>query len=211
VLSAPQSVPVAFRLAPIPPEPFPPPAGYVFVAQAPKADVKADVTASVAPKPAAAPIPPAEKAAPLPAIPDKPKPVAASKAPLGIDLGSANSVEGLRAIWNSTRKTHAAAVQDLQPIITIQEPKNGLGLQLRLVAGPLPDAASVEKRCAALIEVARPCASASYDGQRLAVRAASVKPAASPSPAPKPPKAAPSEPKTPPKAQRSIFPNLLGP
>ena len=60
VLSAPQSVPVAIKFAPIPPEPFSPPGNYEFVAQAPKADMKTDITASVTPKP---PVTPAAKTA----------------------------------------------------------------------------------------------------------------------------------------------------
>jgi hypothetical protein len=43
-------------------------------------------------------------------------------------------------------------------------------MQLRLVAGPLSDAAAAAKICATLIESERPCETAVFDGQRLAVK-----------------------------------------
>ena len=50
-----------------------------------------------------------------------------------------------------------AALATLRPIIVIKESNNGLGMQLRLVAGPLSDAAAAAKICAALIENERAC------------------------------------------------------
>lgn len=88
----------------------------------------------------------------------------------GIDLGHASSVEGLRAIWSATRKMHGALVDGLQPIISIREQSNGMGMQLRLVAGPMTDAAAAAKLCAQIGDDDRPCRTAVYDGQRLAMR-----------------------------------------
>jgi len=70
----------------------------------------------------------------------------------------------------------------LHPIIMVKESATGLGMQLRLAAGPLTDAASAARICAALIESQRNCETTVFDGQRLAMRAeeqppASVKPA----------------------------------
>ena len=71
----------------------------------------------------------------------------------GVDLGGANSVAGLRALWRGLLKTRAnAPVVALQPIIVIKEGANGLGMQLRLVAGPLHDAGAAAKICAVLGE-----------------------------------------------------------
>jgi hypothetical protein len=53
----------------------------------------------------------------------------------------------------------------------IRESNTGLGMQLRLVAGPLDDAAAAAKICAGLIANERPCETAVYDGQRLAMKA----------------------------------------
>ena len=64
-----------------------------------------------------------------------------------------------------------APLAALRPIIVVKEGSNGLGMQLRLVAGPLSDAAAAAKICAALIESERPCETTVFDGQRLAMKA----------------------------------------
>ena len=68
-----------------------------------------------------------------------------------VDLGSANSIGGLRALWRGL-VTSNAALKALTPIILLRENNNGLGTQLRLAAGPLQDAATAAKICAALAE-----------------------------------------------------------
>jgi hypothetical protein len=88
----------------------------------------------------------------------------------GIDLGHASSIEGLRAIWAVTRKTHGALVGGLQPLISVREQNNGMGMQLRLVVGPMTDAAAAAILCAKIADDDRPCRTAVYDGQRLALR-----------------------------------------
>ncbi|MDH2381200.1 hypothetical protein [Bradyrhizobium sp. CER78] len=88
----------------------------------------------------------------------------------GVDLGTANSVNGLRALWRGLLKSKAnAPLVALRPIIVIKENSNGLGMQLRLVAGPLNDAGTAAKICAGLSLVQRTCETAIYDGQRLAL------------------------------------------
>ncbi|HTO63350.1 MAG TPA: hypothetical protein VMM15_19075 [Bradyrhizobium sp.] len=85
-----------------------------------------------------------------------------------VDLGSANSVGGLRALWRGLVKSNADLAA-LKPIIVIKERSNGLGMQLRLAAGPLMDAATAAKICAALAESERSCETTLFDGQRLAL------------------------------------------
>jgi hypothetical protein len=122
----------------------------------------------------------------------------------GVDLGHASSVEGLRAIWSATRKIHGALVDGLQPVISIREQSNGMGMQLRLVAGPITDAAAAAKLCARIADDERPCRTAVYDGQRLAARGdTSVERQAEASPprAPKPVKTARPERKPKPDAK----------
>ncbi len=107
----------------------------------------------------------------------------------GVDIGAANSIDGLRAIWHGLSKT--AALNGLRPIIMVRERSNGLGMQLRLVVGPLTDAAAAARICATLAESKRACETSVFDGQRLALKneAAPVEqPAAAPPAAPKPPK-----------------------
>ena len=89
----------------------------------------------------------------------------------GVDLGSANSVNGLRALWLGLLKSRSnATLTALRPIIVIKEATGGLGMQLRLVAGPLNDAGAAARICAVLIENKRPCETAIFDGQRLSLK-----------------------------------------
>ena len=52
----------------------------------------------------------------------------------------------------------------------IKEGNNGLGMQLRLGAGPLINAAAAAKLCAGLAENDRHCETTVFDGQRLSMR-----------------------------------------
>ncbi|WP_454628292.1 hypothetical protein [Bradyrhizobium cenepequi] len=89
----------------------------------------------------------------------------------GVDLGTANSVPGLRALWRGLLKSRSnAPLFNLRPIIVIKEGTNGLGMQLRLVAGPLRDAGAAAKICAVLAENGRACETAVFDGQRLTLK-----------------------------------------
>src|SRR5260221_10927186 len=100
---------------------------------------------------------------------ERPK-VAVQRTEFAVDVGSANSIGGLRALWRGLLKSHSELAA-LRPIIVIREGSTGLGMQLRLVAGPLGDAAAAAKICAALIESERSCETAGFDGQRLAMKA----------------------------------------
>jgi hypothetical protein len=92
-----------------------------------------------------------------------------------VDLGSANSVGGLRALWRGLAKSNAELAQ-LRPIIVVKESTTGLGMQLRLAAGPLHDAAAAAKICAALMENKRACETTVFDGQHLAMASDDVQP-----------------------------------
>lgn len=88
----------------------------------------------------------------------------------GVDVGGANSIPGLRALWRGLLQSRAnAALTTLRPIIVIKENSNGLGMQLRLVAGPISDAAAAAKICASLTANDRNCTTAVFEGQRLAL------------------------------------------
>jgi hypothetical protein len=125
-----------------------------------------------APMPEAmASVPAADEAEPDEAEANAPK-LAVQQTEFGVDVGGANSVGGLRALWRGLLKSRSnAALTSLRPIIVIKEGKNGLGMQLRLIAGPLSDAAAAAKICAALIENKRSCETTVFDGQRLAMKA----------------------------------------
>jgi hypothetical protein len=108
-------------------------------------------------------------AAPEPALSKASSEIAVQRTQFGVDLGAANSIDGLRALWRALLKS-SAALTTLRPIIVVKELSNGPGMQLRLVAGPLSDAAAAAKICAALIESKRSCETSVFDGQRLAVK-----------------------------------------
>ncbi len=93
----------------------------------------------------------------------------AQKTEFAVDLGGANTVNGLRALWRGLSKTNSDLAA-LSPIIMVKESSAGQGMQLRLGAGPLGDAAAAAKICAKLAERQRPCETTVYDGQRLAAR-----------------------------------------
>jgi hypothetical protein len=115
---------------------------------------------------------------------DPPK-VAVQRTEFGVDVGGANSLGGLRALWRGLLKSKSnAPLAALRPIIVVKESNSGLGMQLRLVAGPLADAAAAAKICAVMIGSERTCETTVFDGQRLSMKAEEapasiVKPAAS--------------------------------
>ena len=95
--------------------------------------------------------------------------IAVQQTRFAIDLGGANSVDGLRALWRGVTKSNPE-IAALRPIIMIKEGSTGLGMQLRLGAGPLVNAAAAAKFCAGLVENGRACETTVFDGQRLSMR-----------------------------------------
>ncbi len=140
------------------------------VAKDKAADDKTAIDTAAIEKPASdKPAP--EKTAAAAAAPQTSPQLAVNRTEFGVDVGGANSVGGLRALWRGLLKSRSnAPLAALQPIIVIKEGNNGLGMQLRLVAGPLTDAAAAAKICATLVENERPCSTAVYDGQHLALK-----------------------------------------
>jgi hypothetical protein len=153
----------------------------------PEAPAKAVAAAASAPVPALAPVPTTSVPVPAlttvasapPATGAEPEPVktappklAVQRTEFGVDVGGANSIGGLRALWQGLLKSRSnAPLAALHPIIMVKEGGNGLGMQLRLVAGPFDDAAAAARICAVMNENARPCETTRFDGQRLAMKA----------------------------------------
>ena len=129
--------------------------------------------AKAAPATAPSASPDAATSAPAPAA-DADSAAAASapvqRVEFAVDLGSANSVGGLRALWRGLSKS-SSELAALRPIIVVRERSNGLGMQLRLAAGPVSDAAAAAKICASLTESERGCETTLFDGQRLSLQA----------------------------------------
>jgi hypothetical protein len=88
----------------------------------------------------------------------------------GVDLGGASSVNGLRALWGTLRTKHAQLLNGLWPIMSIRDRAKPGTVELRLIAGPLPNAAHAARLCAAFAGLGVICQPAVFDGQRLALR-----------------------------------------
>lgn len=140
-------------------------------AEAPQSEPAPTVTAAIPPsEPVATETPPAS---------------VVRKTEFGVDLGSANSIEGLRAVWRGALKVYSQQLTPLQPLIVVRERHDGLGMQLRLVAGPLSDAAEAAKLCAGFLsESNRPCETAVFEGQRLSMVSEKQPEAKKPEPSP---------------------------
>jgi hypothetical protein len=168
----PPSKPVTAVPTPAPSQTPAPPQSPSAAAIAPK--VTPSASPILAPIPAPTPVPEktaaVEKSAPATA-PTATAPIEVKRTEFGIDVGGANSVAGLRALWRGLLKYRSnAALAALQPIIVVKEASNGLGMQLRLVAGPLADAAAAARICATIGSRERSCETTVYDGQRLAIK-----------------------------------------
>jgi hypothetical protein len=94
----------------------------------------------------------------------------ASRTEFGVDLGNANNLDGLRTLWANTRQRHATPLDGLRPIVQLRERPRPAPLELRLVAGPVANAAAAARLCATLVASGALCQPAVFDGQRLAVR-----------------------------------------
>ena len=151
-----------------------------------------DVTGSIPPKTAApstpvlaAPLPAPQAATPLTqAAPSNQARIAAghlatgapgaaesiaTKTDFGVDVGGNASIEGLRTLWTTLKTAQPTLFEGLRPLIAVREGKAG-AVELRLVAGPLPNASIAARLCAALSAVSQSCQPTVFDGQRLALQ-----------------------------------------
>ncbi|MEA2993609.1 MAG: hypothetical protein QOD40_2529 [Alphaproteobacteria bacterium] len=90
----------------------------------------------------------------------------ASKTEFGVDIGSAQDLDTLRAMWNQTRARYPALLSRLHPIFSVQEGTP----ELRLIIGPLPNASAAARLCAALGAGDILCSARVFEGQRFALR-----------------------------------------
>ncbi|HEY2137149.1 MAG TPA: hypothetical protein VGH49_14755, partial [Xanthobacteraceae bacterium] len=87
-----------------------------------------------------------------------------------VDLASATNVNALRARWGTIRGAHAQLLDGLRPLVSVRDSKRPGFTEFHLVAGPVADAAEVDRLCAALAAARAPCQPAVFDGQRLDLR-----------------------------------------
>jgi hypothetical protein len=92
----------------------------------------------------------------------------ATRTEFAVDLGGNSSIDGLRSLWANLQSNHGQTLAGLRPLVSVQEGRRGV--ELRLVAGPLANAATAARTCAALQAKGVSCQTTVFDGQRLAVR-----------------------------------------
>jgi hypothetical protein len=130
-----------------------------------------DVTASVTRERPVAPTIPTVAAAPPTQAPVAPRAVdsIATRTEFAVDLGGDTSVEALRVLWATMRGNHPA-LANLKPLVSVRDGAKPGVVELRLVAGPLANAAAAARICALLAVNHVACQTAVFDGQRLVLR-----------------------------------------
>lgn len=100
----------------------------------------------------------------------RPGAILVSQTPFAVDIGGAVSLEGIDILWRERTDAYGTVLQGLTPRILLQQTSEG-SLDLRLVAGPIHDAADAAILCAQLVASGlQRCLPAIYDGQQLALR-----------------------------------------
>jgi hypothetical protein len=94
----------------------------------------------------------------------------ATRTEFGVDVGGNASIEGLRTLWSTLKSSQPALFEGLRPLIAVREGGKSGAIELRLVAGPLPNASIAARLCAALSAAGQTCQPAVFDGQRLALQ-----------------------------------------
>lgn len=93
-----------------------------------------------------------------------------SHTPFGLDLGGVGTLEEIDRLWRSHQERFASVLGPLVPRIMLRQTPDG-ALDLRLVAGPIEDAADAALACARLRAAgASDCLPSIYDGQLLSQR-----------------------------------------
>ena len=142
---APAPGPASTTLAGLPPTPTPP---------------AEEITGTVDTQDAAVPLPEPrpEKAGP------------AARRQFGLDLGGAPSEAALRLVWTGAMRKHGTLLQTLRPVVLNREQPQGGGVEYRLVAGPIANAAKAARFCAAITGTGGVCQPTMYEGgQKLAI------------------------------------------
>ena len=93
-----------------------------------------------------------------------------TKTEFAVDVGGEATIEALRTLWLSLRTRHAALFEGLRPVIGIRDGGKPGAVDLRLIVGPLTDAAAAARLCGTLAMGGLACQPTIFDGQRLALR-----------------------------------------
>jgi hypothetical protein len=106
------------------------------------------------------------------AVPTQPAVNAAAEAPnqYGVDIGSALSIQALRARWLGVRSAHAQLFEGLTPTVVLRQLPQSERAELRLVVGPLANSAAAARLCAALAPYRLFCQPTLFDRQHVALQ-----------------------------------------
>jgi hypothetical protein len=131
-----------------------------------------DVTGSIARQAqSTAPPPWPENGPPVPATPAAIAAVIAPALPLpmeyGVDIGSAVSIQALRARWAGIRSAHPQLFDGLAPTISLSELPPSNRPELRLVVGPLVSADAAARLCTTLARFRLTCQPTIFAGRHL--------------------------------------------
>ncbi len=136
-----------------------------------------DITGSIAQQvktAAAAAAPPwPDNATPMPSSAAEIAAVMAPALPLpmeyGVDIGTAVSIQALRARWAGIRSAHPQLFAGLAPTISLSEMPQSNRPELRLVIGPLASADAAAKLCSTLGRFRLTCQPTIFAGRHLAL------------------------------------------
>nr|WP_321457080.1 SPOR domain-containing protein [uncultured Cohaesibacter sp.] len=92
----------------------------------------------------------------------------ASRTAFGLDLGAFVSISDIRAAWREISSNQKSIVGDLRPLSLVTERKDG-HLALKLILGPIPNAAQAASVCAQLNYANYDCSVSAYRGQTIAL------------------------------------------
>jgi hypothetical protein len=139
----------------------------------PPAAATTDLTGSTpqpAPAPTAVPVapPPGRAQTPPPAKPADPNSSSVTPKQYGVDIGSAASIQALRARWAEIRAAHPQLFQGLTPTAVLASQSDHA--ELRLVMGPLPNSDAATRLCSSLALYHLNCQPTGFDGQHVALQ-----------------------------------------
>ena len=133
-----------------------------------------DVTGSIERQAKATAAPPwPDSGPPVPATPAAIAAVVAPALPLpmeyGVDIGSAVSIQALRARWAGIRSAHPQLFDGLAPTVSLSETPQSNRPELRLVLGPIASADAAAKLCTTLERFRLTCQPTIFAGRHLAL------------------------------------------
>jgi hypothetical protein len=133
-----------------------------------------DVTGSIAQQAKATAAPPwPDSGPPVPSTPAAIAAVIAPALPLpmeyGVDIGSAVSIQALRARWAGIRSAHPQLFDGLAPTVSLSETPQSNRPELRLVLGPIASAGAAAKLCTTLERFRLTCQPTIFAGRHLAL------------------------------------------